>query len=290
VLGMGFEAEGFCVVKGPDVLWGGDVRRFHPPTGVFDGVIGGDPCQAHSKLANLVRAKGLEPSFPDLTGEYQRVVEEARPRWFLRENVPGAPDVKPAGYDVRSFLLDHSTMDSGDGTGHEQRRRRRFWFGVRDGPAPELRRWIAFALEVLPDAALKVNAAHDHLDGAEKITRRRGHRTQPMNTQGNLTPGERHRRQGVTADPRAVPVAVGGSGKRKQTATARHTGAIRSHGGENAPRYSLAEMLDLQQLPADLFEHSPFTVQAKRKLVGNAVPYGMAKALARAVRLAMEKT
>ena len=307
VLGMGFEAEGFCVVQGPDVIWGGDVRRFHPPSGVFDGVIGGDPCQSHSVLANLVRAKGLEPSFPDMTGEYQRVVEEARPRWFLRENVPGAPDVKPAGYDVRSFLLDHSTMDRGDGVGHEQMRRRRFWFGVRDGPAPELRRWIAFALEVLPDAALTVNAANDqNLDGAEKITRRRGHRTQPMNTQGNLTPGERHRRQGVTADPRAVPVAIGGSAKRKDTvttrtgkppgpggsrvqaATGRHSGAIRSHGGENAPRYSLAEMLDLQGLPPDIFEYSPFTVQGKRKLVGNAVALPMARALARAVRCAME--
>ena len=26
---MAFEAEGFCVVRGPDVSWGGDVRTFH---------------------------------------------------------------------------------------------------------------------------------------------------------------------------------------------------------------------------------------------------------------------
>jgi hypothetical protein len=36
------EQEGFCVVKGPDVLWGGDIRRFHPLAGRFDGIIGGD--------------------------------------------------------------------------------------------------------------------------------------------------------------------------------------------------------------------------------------------------------
>ena len=30
-----FEGEGFCVVRGPDVLWGGDIRRFHPSAGVF---------------------------------------------------------------------------------------------------------------------------------------------------------------------------------------------------------------------------------------------------------------
>lgn len=33
-LGCGFEGEGYCVVRGPDVLWGGDVRGFHPLTGV----------------------------------------------------------------------------------------------------------------------------------------------------------------------------------------------------------------------------------------------------------------
>ena len=32
VLGLGFEQEGFIVVRGPDPLWGSlhDVRRFHP--------------------------------------------------------------------------------------------------------------------------------------------------------------------------------------------------------------------------------------------------------------------
>ncbi len=38
-----FEREGFCVVRGPDPIWGGDVRTFSPPSGVFDGIIGGDP-------------------------------------------------------------------------------------------------------------------------------------------------------------------------------------------------------------------------------------------------------
>src|SRR5262245_18812589 len=77
MLGHAFEAEGFCVVRGPDVILGGDIRRFHPPPGRFDGVIGGDPCQSHSSLANLVRAKGLEPKFGDFTAEYARIIEEA---------------------------------------------------------------------------------------------------------------------------------------------------------------------------------------------------------------------
>jgi hypothetical protein len=36
LLGRGFEAENFCVVRGPDILWGGDIRSFHVPAGRFD--------------------------------------------------------------------------------------------------------------------------------------------------------------------------------------------------------------------------------------------------------------
>ena len=36
LLDMAFEEEGFCVVRGPDLLWGGDVRSFRPPAGKFD--------------------------------------------------------------------------------------------------------------------------------------------------------------------------------------------------------------------------------------------------------------
>lgn len=50
LLDRAFEEEGFCVVRGPDLLWGGDVRRFHPPAGLFAGIIGGPPCQAFSQL------------------------------------------------------------------------------------------------------------------------------------------------------------------------------------------------------------------------------------------------
>ena len=269
ILDHAFELEGFCIVRGPDVIWGGDIRTFHPPPGVFDGIIGGDPCQSHSALANLVRAKGLEPSFPDMTPEYQRVVDEAQPAWFLRENVPKAPEVKPAGYDVRSFMLDNSTLDSGNGEGNEQMRRRRFWFGVRDGECPELRQYIDFALCVLPDAV-----------------------------------------QAVAGDSRAVPVAIGGSGKVKVTAvggndgladaiggyrkardkarqapvTGRHEGAVGTPEIDySPPRRTLEEMCRLQGLPEDWLKHQPWTVQAKRKMIGNGVAIPTGRALARAI-------
>jgi site-specific DNA-cytosine methylase len=48
LMGRGFEQEGYCVVRGPDLIFGGDVRAFHPPPGRFDGIIGGSPCQDFS--------------------------------------------------------------------------------------------------------------------------------------------------------------------------------------------------------------------------------------------------
>jgi hypothetical protein len=162
---MGFEKAGFVVVQGPDAIWGRSIREFHPPPGRFDGVIGGDPCQAHSALSSHVRHRGLEPSFPDMTPWFEKVVEEARPRWFLRENVVGATDLKPQGYAVRSFVLDNWAS-----LGEQQRRMRRFWFGMRYTPGPgsmvpDLRQWIDFALVPHPDPATAV-AGHDgHCDG-----------------------------------------------------------------------------------------------------------------------------
>lgn len=130
LLGRAFEEAGYCVVRGPDPLWGGDIRTFHPPAGVFDGIIGGDPCQSHSALVHLVRHNGNEPKFPDLSPEYRRVVEAARPRWFLRENVLGAPRIAPAGYDVWStMLVDYEV-------GGVQPRKRLIQFGMREGEWP----------------------------------------------------------------------------------------------------------------------------------------------------------
>lgn len=122
-----FEAAGFCVVRGPDVLWGGDVRRFSPPPGVFDGVCGGPPCQTFSALANLVRAQGREPKFGNLIPEFERCVAEAQPRWFVMENVPAAPEPVVDGYQVHSQIVNNRWL------GAEQNRVRRISFGTRDG-------------------------------------------------------------------------------------------------------------------------------------------------------------
>jgi len=123
LLDMAFESEGFCVVRGPDLLWGGDIRRFHPPAGRFDGVIGGPPCQAFSSLAKLIRAQGRQPRWGNLIPEFERVVREADPDWFLMENVPSAPMAEVDGYEVTLSAVQD------DWVGGLTIRRRHFTFG-----------------------------------------------------------------------------------------------------------------------------------------------------------------
>lgn len=281
LLDMAFELEGFTVVRGPDVLWGGDIRRFHPPRGKFDGIIGGPPCQTFSSLAHLVRANGHEPKFGNLIPEYERRVSEAAPDWFLMENVPQAPELKIDGYNVHSFLLDNSMLAGEDGYGQEQRRVRRFSFGVRyqwtnrDGTpnreAPNLMRWIDLAVFLLPDADRTVSAEQK----------------------------QRTRRQAVLSNPSAVPVKIGGSGKVKRTvkrAVSAGAGGLGPGRPEHTEahtkqgRYRLADALRLQGLPEDFLEHAPFTAEGKLKAIANGVPVMMGRAIARAILAAIQNS
>lgn len=75
LLDRAFEEEDFCIVRGPDLLWGGDIRNFHPPAGVFDGVIGGPPCQCFSRPVHIVRHHGHRVG-ETLIPEFERVVAE----------------------------------------------------------------------------------------------------------------------------------------------------------------------------------------------------------------------
>lgn len=108
LLGRAFEENGFCVVRGPDLLWGGDIRQFHPSPRVFWGVIGGPPCQDFSRLR---RAKPTGYGLKMLT-EFTRVVTEANPEWWLMENVDRVPTVTElghaAGYVTQRFDINQA--------------------------------------------------------------------------------------------------------------------------------------------------------------------------------------
>lgn len=239
LLDMAFEEEGFCVVRGPDLLWGGDVRRFHPPAGRFDGVIGGPPCQAFSRLVHIVRAKGQTPK-PNLIPEYERIVIEAAPRWFLMENVPDAPAPRPEKYDVISRTL------SDHWVGGETSRQRVFSFGT-------LAAWqyARFDIETL---AL--------------------HRTDPERTvvaqsskEGALAKSQGELRTGISRR------------------LGREAGALPGQ----KPRRSFEECCRLQGLPTDFLSEAPFTAAGKYLVIGNGVPLAMGRAVAKAVKRAIEQ-
>lgn len=310
MLDMAFDAEGFCTVRGPDVIWGGDIRTWHPVADRFDGIIGGPPCQTFSALANLVRAQGRDVRFGNLIPEFERCVAEAEPAFFLMENVPAAPLPNVPGYGVHSFVMDHCALDGGDGHGLEQERKRRISFGLRDGRVVDLRRWITPAVFLLPAAR-----RHGALSGHGEAPGQR----------------DRTRRNAVLSDRRETPVAIGGSGKlkpsRQPSVTSseggrrytekrvgegkalhpmatrapvvssahqvegrgrRRAGAVSSSDGSTAGmgtmrRYKLAEACRLQGLPEDFLSDSPFTAEGKLKAVANGVPLAMGRAVARAV-------
>lgn len=297
LLDRAFEEEGFTVVRGPDVLWGGDIRTFHPPLGRFDGVIGGPPCQAFSTLAHLVRAKGHEPRFGNLIPEFERVVDEAEPAWFLMENVPQAPTpcLDRYGYGLHNFVLCNSHVGAEDGFGQEQERKRRFTFGVLHGEAPDLRQWIQPAALLLPKVSAVLGDAREtpvKLGGSGKVKRTR---------QGSVTaepvdnsPGAKTRRPAVRAGSTLQP--TGDYLRGRQPAI--HAGAREPSdltrdrtlpdGGRAYPsrgaRRTLAEMCRLQGLPEDFLGDAPFTMDGKRKAIANGVPLPMGRAIARAVR------
>ncbi|HWY34940.1 MAG TPA: DNA cytosine methyltransferase [Nitrosopumilaceae archaeon] len=90
LFGMAFEMEGFVVVKGPDILMGGDIRKWHSLEGKFDGIIGGPPCKSFSKA--ISGAGGSEfATQGNLIPEFERIVEESKPKWYVMENVKAAP-------------------------------------------------------------------------------------------------------------------------------------------------------------------------------------------------------
>jgi DNA (cytosine-5)-methyltransferase 1 len=182
LLDMAFEEEGFCVVRGPDLLWGGDVHRFKAPAGKFAGVVGGPPCQAFSRLRHMVEANGFQTA-PNLIPEYERVVGEAQPEWFLMENVPDAPTPRVDTYVTRSEIVRDTWV------GGLTERLRRFSFGTRSG--------VRLPIETLA------------LVSSGEGTVVAGH---------GLAPGQRDKLHAVVCDGRRVPVKVGGSGKPKATA------------------------------------------------------------------------
>ncbi len=120
LFGRAFESLGATVVRGHDILWGGDVRCMRGIPGRFDGIIGGPPCQTFSKAA--ISGSKRENLIP----EFVRLVDEFRPKWAVMENVREAAESAPEW--ARVFVRD---WDCG---GHTHRARGFWFYGL---PAPK---------------------------------------------------------------------------------------------------------------------------------------------------------
>lgn len=230
LLDRAFEEEGFCIVRGPDLLWGGDVRRFHPPPGRFEGIIGGPPCQAFSRLRYLVEANGYQTA-PNLIPEFERCVVEAEPWWFLMENVPAAPVPMVRRYSVQSFVFNNRWCTDAP----DQNRLRRFSFGSQMG-------W-----QIHPEVGL-----FESPDYVPAVLAHGGDE---------------------------YPVKIGGSGKVKRTiraaALGRQTAAYFEHSKA------------AQGVPPE-WDLPGFTVHGKIRALNNGVPLPMGRAIARAVKRALD--
>lgn len=225
LLDIGFMEQGWTVVRGPDVIYGSlhDVRTFHPPAGVFSGLIGGPPCQAHSQLVAVCKARWGTVA-PDLIPEFMRCVAEAQPDWFLMENVPGAYIPVVDGYAAHSFLLNNRWVENTT----PQNRLRRFTFGVRGANAIDLRQWVAYAP------------------------------FEPVEWESAVLANGQFPRDGARATRLANKIGQSNALVRKS--------------------------LMLQGLPTDFLDGTPLTVEGKQRLIGNAVPLPISRALATAIR------
>jgi DNA (cytosine-5)-methyltransferase 1 len=118
LFGHAFTEEGCSVARGPDPLYNSRIEDFHVPTGRFDGIIAGPPCQDFSK------ARRCKPSGHGLRmlAELLRVIDEGKPEWVVIENVPQVPDVVHPAYS-------HQRLDIADcECGGTQLRRRHVQF------------------------------------------------------------------------------------------------------------------------------------------------------------------
>ncbi len=251
LFGMAFEAEGYCVVNGPDLLWGRDMRGWHPVRGAFEGVIGGPPCPEFSPLRHLIRANGYETKYGNLIPEFERIVREASPDWALMEEGPDAPDLQIDGYASFGFYLNPLWL------GEEQSRKRKFCFAIRGTRPIDLRPFIDYvALQVM-----ECERSLLYPGGKPKI------KSLAVTTHAGFYPHHLAKRE--------APVLTSGQ------PTYFQDGKVRK-----APCRSLEECLRLQGLPDDFFKDSPFAMTAKRQMVGNGVPISMGRAVAKAVRKA----
>ena len=115
----------------PDIIQLGSVVGLVPPQGI-DLLIGGSPCQDLSIAKN--NRKGLDGSRSGLFWEYVRILHEAKPKYFILENVNSMPkeakDIITKTLGVEPIMIDAALVSA-------QRRKRLFWTNIPNVKQPE---------------------------------------------------------------------------------------------------------------------------------------------------------
>ena len=289
LLDRAFEEEGFTIVRGPDLIFGGDVRRFCPPRGVFAGVLGGPPCPDFS-TARREEVK-LDGYGVEMLGEFARIVDCAEPLWWIMENVPSVPDVAVPGYQVQRIDVDNGWFA-------EQRRLRVIQFGramaidAEDGDRrPQLEPWMIEWIrqpgcwDVVPEDVQNrpdINFERDVDQLVASVVEagtssRRSVNSRAEKIAPELRPAVSLRslkREPAAVSPVGLPLDIP-RGEVSHDAEP----AVLGSGGDTR---SFRERCRLQGLP-DEYELPFFTEKARCQAVGNGVPLPMGRTIARAV-------
>lgn len=118
----------------PDTSQLNDVTSFYAPEfeGMVDLLIGGSPCQDLS-IAKKNR-KGLDGERSGLFWEYVRILKEAKPKYFILENVNSMPssakDIITKTLGVEPIMINAALVSA-------QNRKRLFWTNIPNVKLPE---------------------------------------------------------------------------------------------------------------------------------------------------------
>lgn len=264
--------------------WGvfeGDIREYVPNVEDIDIVIGGPPCQGFSSAG-----KG-DPTDPRnfLWKEYFRVVDAVKPRAIVLENVSALTHARNGdhltgildAFEASGYHFTMGVLNAAD-FGVPQARRRLIVIGLRDGlptmPEPTTAgnpKTVHDAIADLENAPYDPEFSHVPPNHAKHVAER----------WAKLGPGEvdpNYRRGRLDPNKPSVTIRAGGGYGPKGD----HLAGFHPPIHPTQPRQlTVREAARIQSFPDDWILKGSKTAQGRQ--IGNAVPVGLAEAVAKHV-------
>lgn len=141
------DADKISYYNHKDTINLGDVRTIQiPQNNIIDILIGGSPCQDLSKSKK--NRKGLNGERSGLFWEYNRILKETKPTYFILENVAGMPKESK---DIISNELQVNPIEINASLVSAQNRNRLFWTNLKVTPPIDLQIKLKDIVEKLPN-------------------------------------------------------------------------------------------------------------------------------------------